>query len=261
MKKLGIILIMMCCMSSLAACSPYRYEEVIPVVEKMTIEQKIGQMLMPAVPGSKIGTASRNIVKDFMPGGIILFGFNLENRQQTARFIEELQAASMQHSGIPLYISIDQEGGRVKRIRDGVTQFPGNLAFGVADDKKLMYTAARVTGLQLRLMGVNMNLAPVLDVNNNPLNPVINLRSFGSEPEIVSRMGVSYIKGLQDGRCIAVGKHFPGHGDTDRDSHHTLPVISYDMKRLKKVELAPFRKAIDAGVEGIMTAQDRKSVV
>lgn len=254
MKRLVIIVLTVCCMTTLASCSPYRYEEVIPVVEKMTIEQKIGQMIMPAVPGSKAGRTSRKILKNFQPGGIILFGFNLENRQQTIEFIDTMQAESMKHSGIPLFISIDQEGGRVKRIRDGVTQFPGNLAFGVADDKDLVYGAARVIGLELRMMGVNMNLAPVLDVNNNPLNPVINLRSFGSEPEIVSRMGVSYIKGLQDGKCIAVGKHFPGHGDTDRDSHHTLPVIRYDMKRLQKVELVPFRHAIDAGVEGIMTA-------
>jgi len=241
-------------MTGIASCSPYRYEEVIPVVEKMTIERKIGQMIMPAVPGSRIGTATRQIFRECMPGGVVLFGFNIENRGQTMEFISSLQDESMARSGIPLFVSIDQEGGRVKRIRDGVTQFPGSLAFGIANDENLMYRAARVTALELRDIGVNMNLAPVLDVNNNPMNPVINTRSFGSETGIVAKMGMAYIKGLQSGKCIAVGKHFPGHGDTDRDSHHTLPVIRYDMKRLRNVELVPFKNAIDNGVEGIMTA-------
>ncbi|MFW5771026.1 MAG: beta-N-acetylhexosaminidase [Spirochaetota bacterium] len=254
MRQFAAILIMLFIMTGMASCSPYRYEEVIPVVEKMTIERKIGQMMMPAIPGTHIGTPTREIIRQCMPGGIILFGFNLENRAQTIELISSLQDESMARSGIPLFVSIDQEGGRVKRVRDGVTQFPGSLAFGVVNNEDLMYRAARITGLELRQTGVNMNLAPVLDVNNNPMNPVINTRSFGSEPGIVARMGVAYIKGLQAGKCIAVGKHFPGHGDTDRDSHHTLPVIRYDMKRLRNVELVPFKKAIEYGVEGIMTA-------
>lgn len=254
MKYFISILMIMSIMTGMASCSPYRYEEVIPVVEKMTIERKIGQMIMPAIPGTHVGTATRKILSQCMPGGIILFGFNIENRAQTIELITSLQDESMARSGIPLFVSIDQEGGRVKRIRDGVTQFPGSLAFGVVNDEDLMYRAARITGLELRAAGVNMNLAPVLDVNNNPMNPVINTRSFGSEPGIVARMGVAYIKGLQAAKCIAVGKHFPGHGDTDRDSHHTLPVIRYNMKRLRNVELVPFKKAIENGVEGIMTA-------
>ncbi len=254
MRQFAAILIMLFIMTGMASCSPYRYEEVIPVVEKMTIERKIGQMMMPAVPGTHIGTPTREIIRHCMPGGIILFGFNLEDRAQTIELISSLQGESMARSGIPLFVSIDQEGGRVKRVRDGVTQFPGSLAFGVVNDEDLTYRAARITGLELRQTGVNMNLAPVLDVNNNPMNPVINTRSFGSEPGIVARMGVAYIKGLQAAKCIAVGKHFPGHGDTDRDSHHTLPVIRYDMKRLRNIELVPFKKAIANGVEGIMTA-------
>lgn len=169
-------------------------------------------------------------------------------------FIQDLQQTSISSSGIPLFISIDQEGGRVKRIKQGITDFPGNMAFGVVEDKELMNDAARILGIQLRLLGVNMNLAPVLDVNNNPRNPVINTRSFGSDPDIVSMMGIAYIKGLQDSKCISVGKHFPGHGDTDKDSHITLPEISYNIERLQKVEFIPFVEAINEEVECIMTA-------
>jgi len=128
------------------------------------------------------------------------------------------------------------------------------MASGMGNDSELTYKWARILGIQLRSLGINMNLAPDMDVNNNPKNPVINIRSFYSNKEVVSRMGVSYIKGLQKSKCIAVAKHFPGHGDTNKDSHKTLPVINYTLKRLEKIELPPFIKAVDNGVEAIMTA-------
>lgn len=124
----------------------------------------------------------------------------------------------------------------MKRVVSGVTQFPGNMAAGSSGDGDLVERMARILGMELRLMGINMNLAPVLDVNNNPDNPVINIRSFGSDTALVSLMGRRYIRGLQGSLCVAVGKHFPGHGDTNLDSHHTLPVIGYGEERLGRIE-------------------------
>ncbi len=238
-----------------SGCIQKKYtDEAAALSRDMKLEWKIGQMIMVAVPGSTMNRDVEMILKQYRPGGVILFGYNLSTFNNNKKFIEDMQAASFRHGGVPLFVSIDQEGGRVVRVVDGVTQFPGNMAAGVCGDRDLAYRWGRALGLQLRLTGVNMNLAPVLDVNNNPDNPVINTRSFGSDPRLVAGMGVAYIKGLQESRCIAVGKHFPGHGDTNRDSHLTLPVIRYDMQRLERVELAPFRKAIGAGVECIMTA-------
>ncbi len=238
-----------------AGCMQKRYTDEADVVSRgMNLDWKIGQMIMVAVPGGRMNREVEMIVKQYRPGGVILFGYNLSSFKNNKKYIEDMQKASCAYAGVPLFVSIDQEGGRVVRIVDGVTQFPGNMAAGVCGDKDLAYRWGRALGLQLRQTGVNMNLAPVLDVNNNPRNPVINTRSLGSDPRLVADLGAAYARGLQESRCIAVGKHFPGHGDTNRDSHLTLPVIRYDMKRLERVELVPFRKAIGAGVECIMTA-------
>ena len=247
----SIIIIIIFGMSS---CKRKMDTEAMQLVQKMTLNEKIGQMLMLGVAEKNISKKSISLIENNFPGGIILFGYNIGNMEEIKKFIRDMQKTAIEKYKIPLFISIDQEGGRVKRIKNGVTQFPGNIAFGVVDDKSLTHDAARILGLELRKIGINMNLAPVLDVNNNPSNPVINTRSFGSEVSIVSNLGVSYIKGLQESKCIAVGKHFPGHGDTDKDSHLTLPVINYNIERLQKIEFPPFIKAIDNGVEAIMTA-------
>jgi beta-glucosidase-like glycosyl hydrolase len=236
-------------------CAKKRYDnEALSILSTMSLEQKIGQMIMVAVPGNAMNRDVDQVLKRYLPGGVILFGYNLSSAENNKRLISDMQEASFVYSGIPLFISIDQEGGRVVRIVSGVTQFPGNMAAGVSADDDLAYRWGRALGIELRLLGVNMNLAPVLDVNNNPRNPVINTRSFGSDPRLVSDLGAAYIRGVQDSRCIAVGKHFPGHGDTDTDSHLALPVIRYDIDRLSRIELVPFEKASDAGVECLMTA-------
>ncbi|MBP7738775.1 MAG: glycoside hydrolase family 3 protein [Spirochaetes bacterium] len=238
-----------------AGCVQKRYtDEATALTGAMKLDWKIGQMIMAAIPGNAMNREVDMILKEYRPGGVILFGYNLSTSEKNRKFIDDMQDASFRYAGIPLFVSIDQEGGRVVRLVDGVTLFPGNMAAGVSGDRDLAYRWGRALGLQLRQAGVNMNLAPAIDVNNNPRNPVINTRSFGSDPKLVSELGAAYLLGLQESRCIAVGKHFPGHGDTNKDSHLTLPVIPYDMKRLEKVELVPFRKAIAAGVDGIMTA-------
>ncbi len=250
-KKIFIIIILL----MITGCAKKRCDkEALSLLKDMSLEQKVGQMIMVAVPGTGMNRDIGAIIRGYLPGGVILYGKNLTTLENNIRFIDEMQKASMESAGIPLFVSVDQEGGRVIRFVPGVTQFPGTMAAGVCGDEELSYRWGRILGLQMRMTGVNMNLAPVLDVNNNPGNPVINTRSFGSDPGLVADMGAAYIEGIQESRCVAVGKHFPGHGDTDKDSHLTLPVIRYDMMRLSSVELVPFKKAIRAGVDGIMTA-------
>jgi beta-N-acetylhexosaminidase len=229
-------------------------EEAESILKKMDLKEKVGQLIMVAIPGKKMNRKTEKIISEYLPGGIILFGHNLDTGSRVKKYINEMQSVSMKNSGIPLFVSIDQEGGRVKRLKNGVTQFPGNMAAGIYNRCEKTYEMAKILGLQLRDLGVNMNLSPVLDVNNNPDNPVINLRSFGSDPLLVSKQGSSYIRGLQSSLCIAVGKHFPGHGDTSKDSHRTLPVIRHSLERLRKLEFVPFVNAIVNGVECMMTA-------
>lgn len=224
------------------------------VTDGLTLEEKIGQLLMFAVPGQSVDNENIRLVEKYLPGGIILFGFNISDDRDLPSFIQGLQGAAIEKYGIPMFVSTDQEGGRVIRIRKGITPFPGSLAAGISGNYRDIEKMAEVTGMELRMIGVNMNLAPVLDVNNNPANPVINTRSFGSDPAVVAKAGAAYIRGLQRSGCIAVGKHFPGHGDTESDSHHVLPVINHDMIRLKDVELRPFAEAVNNKVGGIMSA-------
>ena len=224
------------------------------ITDNLTLEQKTGQIIMFALPGQSVNKDNSELIRKYLPGGIILFGYNVGENSDLPGFIDELQQESMNRSSIPLFVSTDQEGGRVIRITKGITRFPGNLAAGVSERYNDIKKMARITGMELRSRGINMNLAPVLDINNNPVNPVINTRSFGSNPVVTAKAGASYISGLQSAGCIAVAKHFPGHGDTESDSHHVLPVINHDMERLKKVELVPFYKAIKEKVECIMSA-------
>ncbi len=250
MKKLYVIILL----SIFFSCSRGLEQEAQIVTSALTIEQKIGQLMMFALPGDSLNRENIELIRKYLPGGVVFFGYNFSEKSDLSRFTGDLQSLSMENSGIPLFISTDQEGGRVVRIKADITRFPGNFALGVTENYNDIEKMARITGMNLRMKGINMNLAPVLDVNINPLNPVINIRSFGSNPEVVAKAGAAYIKGIQSAQCIAVAKHFPGHGDTEFDSHHVLPVINHDMERLKKVELLPFYSAVKAKVEGVMSA-------
>ncbi len=248
------ILILFIFVMIFASCNKRLDKEASIVLKKLTLEQKIGQMIMVAVPGQSVTKKTIKILEKYKPGGILFFGFNLKDQNQIKKFTSNLQKVAYEKYSIPLFITLDQEGGRVRRIASGVTQFPGNMAAGIGDNKSLVFNWASILGYELRALGINMNLAPVLDINNNPENPVINTRSFSSDLTVVSDLGISYVRGLQENGVVAVGKHFPGHGDTSKDSHITLPVINYDMERLRRVELVPFKKSIDAGLDVVMTA-------
>ena len=159
----------------------------------------------------------------------------------------------MRYHGTPLFLAVDQEGGRVSRLMKPFTQFPGNSAIG-GDPRPVEKAVefARITAREMSLTGLNMNLAPVVDVNSNPKNPVIGMRSFGEDPGRVSVLATHYMKGLQDEGIIASAKHFPGHGDTGTDSHYTLPVLNRSKKEMRTVELVPFEYLIDQGVASVM---------
>ena len=221
------------------------------VLASMTLEQKVGQVFMLGFEGTTLNASNRALIQDWHLGGVTLFGRNVENGPQLARLNDELQTVA---EPVPLFISVDQEGGLVVRVTSGATIFPGNMAVGATGDLDLARRVAEGAASELRSMGVNMALAPVLDVNTNPLNPVIGVRSFGSDTGRVSELGVATLRALQAGGISAVGKHFPGHGDTHVDSHRDLPVVPHSLERLHAVELAPFKAAIQAGVDGIMSA-------
>ncbi len=179
--------------------------------------------------------------------GVILFARNCGTRDETRALISQLRAAAT----TPLLLSVDQEGGRVARLTEGFETFPPLRELGARDASAVRAYGARL-GAQVRDAGFDVNLAPVLDVDSNPLNPVIGDRSFSRDAETVARLGVAMTLGLQE-HVAACGKHFPGHGDTDKDSHFDLPRLSHDRARLDAVELLPFRAAIAAGIECLMT--------
>jgi beta-N-acetylhexosaminidase len=217
----------------------------------MTLEQKVGQVFMLGFDSTSVNDSNRALIQGLHLGGVTLFGRNIENAAQLARLDRELQSVA---DPVPLFISIDQEGGLVVRVTDGATIFPGNMAVGAAGDPALARQVAEASATELLAMGVNMDLAPVVDVNTNPVNPVIGVRSFGSNVDLVTRFSAQTVQGFQSRGVSAVAKHFPGHGDTSVDSHRDLPVVPHSLARLQSLELLPFRAAMQAGVDGIMTA-------
>ncbi len=236
--------------------------DVKTIVEGMSVEEKVGQMLMPdfrnwqrqgeskATGFTEMNDEVGSIIQKYHLGGVILFAENVVGTEQTVRLIDGLQNASTE---LPLFITIDQEGGIVTRLQTG-TNLPGNMALGATRSEKYAYQTGKIIGEELSSLGVNVNFGPSLDVNNNPDNPVIGVRSYSSNPELVSKLGIQTIKGLQRTDIAATAKHFPGHGDTATDSHYGLPLVTHDKDRLHAVELLPFQNAIDEGVDMIMTA-------
>ena len=218
--------------------------------EQLDLKEKIGQLFMCGFNGFEPTNEIVGLIKEYGIGGIIYFRRNLRDSAQ----VEERSAKLQEASADPLFIAIDQEGGMVVRLEDGVTVMPGAMAQGAAGNVDLTYEAARWSGAELRKIGINMNFAPCLDVNNNPQNPVIGVRSYGEDPKRVAELGLAAIHGYGDGGISAVAKHFPGHGDTAVDSHHALPVVPHAIDRLNEVELIPFRQAIEQRVDAIMTA-------
>lgn len=223
-------------------------------MQELSLREKIGQMVMCGFHGTEPSENIQRLIREHHIGGVIYFRRNVQDVAQICRLSADLQDTAQSSSTFPLLIAIDQEGGMVARIDEGVTPIPGNMALGATRNVQGAYEAAKISGTELRLMGINMNFAPCVDVNNNPGNPVIGVRSFGEDPALVSDMGAAAVKGYQEAGVAATVKHFPGHGDTELDSHLDLPSIPHDRERLYRVELVPFIRAVEEGVDAIMTA-------
>lgn len=219
------------------------------------VDELVGQVLMVGFPGRTVPDPLAAALRAGRVGNVILFTRNLGSPPEVAALTRALQEAALASPRrVPLLIAIDHEGGTVTRLRHGVTRFPGPMALGAAGDPQLVAQVGEAMGQELAALGINVNLAPVLDVSNNPANPVIGVRSFGEDPEAVAELGAAWIRGLQSAGVAACAKHFPGHGDTAVDSHLELPVIPHDRKRLEAVELRPFRRAVTDQVAAVMTA-------
>jgi beta-N-acetylhexosaminidase len=221
-------------------------------INKLSLHEKIGQMIMCGFDGTEPTKGIQQLIQDYHLGGIIYFRRNIKNIQQVSELSHSLQ--DLNTNPIPLLIAIDQEGGMVARIDEDITLVPGNMALGATRNTNAAYESALISGEELRMLGINMNFAPCIDVNNNSLNPVIGVRSYGENAELVGEMGAAAIRGFQQSGVAATAKHFPGHGDTDTDSHLNLPSVPHDKERLNTIELVPFKAAIAGGVDVIMSA-------
>lgn len=231
------------------------------LMDSMTLEEKIGQMLFLAYRWDEDGEnvlemddELKEYISRFTPGGFVLFAENLQGIDQTVSLINDLQA----YSRIPLFISVDEEGGIVSRLNKAPglhsTVMPEAWTVGLTGRPEYAYKAARAIASEVSSLGFNMNFAPVADIFSNPENKVIGKRAYGTEPEIVSRMVCQAVKGFADEKVIPVLKHFPGHGDTSEDTHTGAAQVDHDQKRLESFELIPFREGIEAGADAVMIA-------
>jgi beta-N-acetylhexosaminidase len=226
------------------------------LISKMSIEQKVGQVMMVGFDGTTLTPELAQEIQDLHLGGIVFFERNVDSPRAVAEMTNAMQRVARDNQLPGLFISIDQEGGIVTRLREakGFTEFPSAMAIGATGDANNARRVAQQIGNELKAVGINMDLAPDLDVNNNPTNPVISTRSFGSDPARVAEFGVAYLEGLESAGIAAIGKHFPGHGDTGTDSHISLPTVPHNRARLEAVEFVPFKAAIQANITGIMSA-------
>ncbi len=238
-------------------------EQAENIISGMTLEQKIAQMLSISLQYWSDGDSTENttalndkqkaLLTKYDFGGITLFGKNITGTEQAVRLTAEIQAAALaSEPGIPMLISADQEGGDITRLVTG-TKTCGNMALGAAGDTETACDNAAIIGRELYALGINNDFAPVLDVNSNPANPIIGVRSFSSDPALVAKLGTAYIKGLEYEGVITTMKHFPGHGDTDTDSHTGLPLVDKSLDELKAFELVPFAAAAETA-DMVMTA-------
>ncbi|WP_339784143.1 beta-N-acetylhexosaminidase [Paenibacillus sp. FSL R7-0313] len=231
-------------------------EEVDPVQEQLsslTLEEKIGQMILAGVQGTTLDDQAKQMITDQKVGGIIFYANNVSTLDGTAKFVQSIKEAN-QSNPVPIFMSVDQEGGKVSRMPETVESIPSSRKVGQTNDSALAETMGELLARQVQLAGFNVDFAPVLDVNSNPKNPVIGDRSFGSSAELVSRMGIAEMKGLRSEGIIPVVKHFPGHGDTSVDSHLDLPVVNKTEKQLAELEWIPFQAAVKEQVEAVMVA-------
>ncbi|WP_252502553.1 beta-N-acetylhexosaminidase [Sporosarcina sp. Marseille-Q4943] len=229
------------------------FSRVDELLEDMTLAEKVGQLLVVGMEGKTYGDELDRLIRQHHVGGIILLGKNVSYPAGILKLLNESKKANADYE-IPLFISVDEEGGRVSRLPSSMKKLPAAEYFGRTGDEALAYETGAYLAELLHAFGYNMNYAPVLDVHSNPKNPVIGDRSLSSDSHAVADLGMAMMKGMTDNGVISVVKHFPGHGDTHVDSHLSLPVIEKTLDELYKTELIPFQRAIDEQADVIMVA-------
>lgn len=221
-------------------------------LEGLSLEDRVAQLIVPRPRSLDMSPSA--YMDAFGAGGLIVHRDIYQDPTQMAAYIAEAQRAALARNGVPLLICADHEGGHIRFMRSVATEVPSNMALGAAADARIAGAAAQLLSSELAAVGVNWNLAPVADVNNNPRNPVIGTRAYSDDPAVVGAYASAAIRAYQAAGLLACAKHFPGHGDTDIDSHVGLPRMGHSRERLERIELAPFRAAIAAGVGSVMTA-------
>lgn len=237
-------------------------EEPVEVIEvdiikekllKMSLEEKIGQLLIIGLEDKVVKETTKKMIQEYKVGGFIYFARNIEDNTQILNLTKDLKSLN-KNNPEALFISIDEEGGRVSRLSKEYKRLPEAKTIGDLNDLELSYEYGQLLGFRLNTIGINLNFAPVLDINSNPNNPVIGSRSFGNTANIVKNNGMALLKGLESTGVIPTVKHFPGHGDTSVDSHFNLPIVNKNLKELEELELVPFKAAIEENVDMIMVA-------
>ncbi|MEO3887038.1 beta-N-acetylhexosaminidase [Nonomuraea sp. B5E05] len=243
--------------------TPDRPDPVKSALAEMSVAEKVGQLFMPVLYGTSASSVSgenqarygaqtpAKVIRKYHLGGVILFPQNVKSSRQVVGLTNGMQRAAR---GVPLLVATDQENGLVSRMSALMTEFPGAGEIGAKKDLSLSRAVAAATGRELRALGVNLDFAPVADVNVNPGNPVIGRRAFGDDPKKVAKMVSAAVKGFDDAKIAATVKHFPGHGDTTVDSHSGLPVIEHTKAEWERIDAPPFKAAIAAGVDAVMSA-------
>ena len=219
----------------------------------MTLQEKIGQRLFGGFPGLHMSPEFIALVREYKVGNVVLFKHNIESNQQLKQLCAEIQQLIREETGHDAFISIDQEGGCITRLSEDAVNVPGAMALVATGDSHNAFLAATLTGSELAALGINFNLAPVVDINNNPDNPIIGSRCFGDTAETVVAYALEAVRGYESCGILSCAKHFPGHGDTASDSHVSLPLIDKSLEQLEQLELKPFRAMVDAGCPAIMT--------
>ncbi|WP_077368096.1 beta-N-acetylhexosaminidase [Anaerosalibacter sp. Marseille-P3206] len=229
-------------------------EEVDPIMEKlekMTIDEKIGQLVLVGLDGVELDDKTVELIESYYVGGFILFKKNINSVSQLVELTNSIKSINSKNT-IPMFIGVDEEGGRVSRIPKEIIKTPKARDIGLIDDEHFSYEIGKILGNNLSLLGINMDFAPVLDIHSNSKNTVIGDRAFGSTSQIVSKHGLLVMNGIKDSHVIPVVKHFPGHGDTYMDSHVNLPVVNKTKEELEKLEFIPFKEAINNGADVVM---------
>ena len=222
-------------------------------VAEMSLDEKIGQLVIVGLDGYVNDENSTYLIEKYRVGGFVLLKQNVKDTEQLLELMNSLKKTNAANK-IPLFLAIDEEGGRISRLPDDFKKLPSSGRIGQANDKRLAYQAGSLLAEMLKTIGLNMNFAPVLDINSNPENPVIGDRAFGASSELVTELGMEAMSGIKAQGIIPVVKHFPGHGDTDVDSHVGLPVVEASLSRLESFELIPFKTAIENQADAIMIA-------